>query len=117
MKIYQLVLTPIFDKVYASYKSTSEVMDAIVESGTLLTVNVHVRNTSDIAPELVEFSVSSQIFRYLFVTPLIEDEIKHEIVDFSIVTSSGPSEPFVLIMALWSFLSIHLLVSHQNFLL
>ena len=39
-------------------------MDAIVESGTLLTVNVHVRNTSDIAPELVEFSVSSQIFRY-----------------------------------------------------
>jgi len=43
-------------------------------------------------PELVKFSVSSQIFRYSFITPLIENEIDHETVNSNIVTSSEPSE-------------------------
>ena len=36
--------------------------------------------------------MSSQIFRYSFATLLIEDEIDHETVDSSIITSSGPSQ-------------------------
>ena len=40
----------------------------------------------------MESSVSSQISRYSFVTPLIDDEIDHETVDSSVITSSGPSE-------------------------
>ena len=64
-------------------------MDVIVESGTPLTVDTHVHDTNDIAPELIEFS---QISRYSFVTLLIEDEIDHETVDSSIITSSEPSQ-------------------------
>ena len=40
----------------------------------------------------MESSVSSQISRYSFVTHLIDDEIDHETVDSSVITSSGPSE-------------------------
>ena len=43
-------------------------------------------------PELAESSVSSQISSYSFVTLLIEDDIKHEILDSSIVTCGGPYE-------------------------
>ena len=60
----------------------------IVNSSTTLIVNAHVHDTSDATPELVKCNVSNQIFRYLFVTPLIEDET----IDSNIVTSSGPSE-------------------------
>ena len=67
-------------------------MDAIVESNIPLIIDVHGHDTSDSAPELVKSSISSQIFRYSFATLLTEDEIDHETVDFSIVTSSGPSE-------------------------
>jgi len=67
--------TPILDEGYASYESTSEVEDAIVESGISLTVDVHVHDTSDFASKLVESSASSQIYRYSFATLLIEDEI------------------------------------------
>ena len=77
---------PIIDEGHASYKGTSEVVDAIVESSTP-TVDAYVHDTSDSALELVEFSVSSQIFRYS-ATPLIEDET----VDSNVITSSGPSE-------------------------
>ena len=67
-------------------------MDAIVESGTPLTVDAHVHHTSDSAPELLESSVSSQVSRYSFATHLIENESDHETVDSSIVTFSGPYE-------------------------
>ena len=83
--------TLIFDDDYVSYEATSEVVDAIVESGTPLTIDVHVRDTNNSAPELVECSVSSQIFRYSFFTPLIEDKIDHETTD-RVVTFSGLSE-------------------------
>jgi len=83
---------PILDEGHASYEDTSEVVDVIVESDTLLIIDAHVHNTSDSAPELMESSVSSQIFRYSFVIPLIKDEIDHETVDSSVVISSGPSE-------------------------
>ena len=42
-------------------------------------------------PELAESSVSSQISRYSFATPLIND-FEHETVDSNVVTFSGPSE-------------------------
>jgi len=48
---------------------TSKIAVAIVESGTPLTVDTHIHDTSDSAPELVESSISSQLFRYSFVTP------------------------------------------------
>jgi len=67
-------------------------VDAVIESGTTLTVDTHVHDTSDFVPKLVESSGSSQIFRYLFVTHLIEDEIDHDTIYSSVVTSSGPSE-------------------------
>ena len=51
-------------------------------------------------PELVVSSVSSHISRYSFATPLIEDEIDHETVDSSDITSSGHLSPLVLIMVL-----------------
>ena len=73
-------------------------MDAIVESGTPLTVDVHVHDTSNSPPELVESSISSQIFRYSFVTPLIDDEIEHETDDSRFVISSGPSVSLMMIM-------------------
>jgi len=63
-------------------------VDVIVESGITLTVDDHIHDTSDFARELVESSVSSQFFRYSFVTPLIENGIDHETVDPTIVTSS-----------------------------
>ena len=87
--------TPIFDESHASYEGTSEVVDAIVESGTPLTVDAHVHDTRDSAPELMKSSVSSQISRYLFAI-LIEDEIDHVTVDSSVVMDH-PS-PLVLIM-------------------
>ena len=40
---------PTLDKGHASYESTSEVMDVKGESGTPLTVDAHVHDTSDIA--------------------------------------------------------------------
>ena len=40
----------------------------------------------------MESSVFNQISRYSFATPVIDDEIDHEIVDSSVITSSGPSE-------------------------
>ena len=83
-------------------------MDVIVESGTPLTIDAYVHDTNDAAPNLMEFSVSSQISRYSFVTLLIEDEIDHETVDSSIVTSSDYLSPLVMIMILWSFLLFHL---------
>ena len=83
--------TSILDEGHASYKGTSEVVDAMVKSSIPLTVNTHVHDTSNSAPGLVDSSVSNQIYRYSFVTPLIEDKIKHEIIDSSIITSSRPS--------------------------
>ena len=82
----------ILDEGYASYEGTSEVVNAIVKYSTPLTVAAHVYDISDSASELVESSVSSQIFRYSYATPSIEDEIDHETVDSSVVTSSGPLE-------------------------
>jgi len=83
--------TPIFDEDHASYKGTS-VVDEIVESGILLNINVHVHDTSDSAPEIMKPSVSSQILKYSFVTPLIKDDSGHKRIDYNVVTSSGPSE-------------------------
>jgi len=79
--------TLILDEGRVFYKGTSEVMDVIVESGTPLTVDVHVHDISNFVPELVESSTSSHISRYSFVTVLIEDEIDHKIVDSGVVTS------------------------------
>jgi len=81
----------------------------IVESGTPLTVDAHVHDTNDIAPELIEFS---QISRYSFVTLLIEDEIDHETVNSSVVTSSGPSESSRVDSGFMVVPPIHLLLSH-----
>ena len=97
--------TPILDESNASYEGTGEIMDVIVKSDTPLTVDAHVHGTNDVVPELVEFSVSSQIVRYSFATPLIEDEIDHEIVNFSVVTSSGPG-PFESSCADYDFMVI-----------
>ena len=77
----------ILDEGRVFYEGTSEVMDVIVESGTPLTVDVHVHDISNFVPELVESSTSSHISRYSFVTVLIEDEIDHKIVDSGVVTS------------------------------
>ena len=49
--------TPILDEGHAFYEGTSEVVNVIVKYGILLTAHVH--DTSDVAPELVESSVSS----------------------------------------------------------
>ena len=84
--------TPIHDDGHASYESNGAVVEAIVESGTPLIVDTHVHDTSDFVPELVESSISSKIFRYSFVTPLIEDEMNHKTVDSSVVTSSKSSK-------------------------
>jgi len=67
-------------------------MNVMVESGTPLTVDAHIHDTSHFASELVESSISSQISSYTFATPLIGDEIDHETLDSSVVTSSGTSE-------------------------
>jgi len=48
--------TQILHERYASCESTS-VVDAIVESDTSLTINAHVHDNSDTAPESVESSV------------------------------------------------------------
>ena len=64
----------------------------IVESSTLLDVDAHAHDISEFAPELAESSVSSQIFRYSFARPLIENDIEHERVESSVVISSGSSE-------------------------
>jgi len=53
----------ILDEDHASYESTSEVVDVIIKFSTPLTVDVHVHDTSDSTPKLVESSVSSQIHR------------------------------------------------------
>jgi len=82
----------ILDEGYTSYEGTSEVVDVIIGSGTPLTIDAQVYDNSDFAFELVEFSVSSQIFRYSFATPLIEDEIDYNTVDSSVITFGGPSE-------------------------
>ena len=65
--------TPIHDEGHTSYEGTSEVVNVIVNFGTLLIVDAHVHDTSDSAYELVESSVSSQISKYSFITPLIKD--------------------------------------------
>ena len=52
-------LAPIVDEGHAFYEGTSEIVDVIVESGTQLTDDAHVQDTNDVAPELVESSVSS----------------------------------------------------------
>ena len=82
----------IIDEGHASYEGTSEIVGAIVESGTPLDVVAHAHDISEYVPELEESSVSSQISRYSFTTPLIEYDIKLEIIDSSVVTSNGSSE-------------------------
>jgi len=84
--------TLIVEEGYASYDGASEVVNVLVDFDTPLNVDTHAHDISESVPELEEFSVYSQIFRYLIVTPLIEDDIEHEIVNSSIVTFSGPSE-------------------------
>ena len=76
--------TPITDEGHASYEGNSEVVDAIVESGTPLNVNAHAHDISESASELAESCVSSRISRYSFTTLLIEDDIEHETVDSSV---------------------------------
>ena len=63
----------IFDDGHTSYEGTSEVVNVLVDSRTPLIVDAHVPDTSDSASELVESSVSSQISKYSFASPLIED--------------------------------------------
>ena len=70
----------------------SELVDVIVESDISLTVDAHDQNVSDSAPEVMKYNISTQVFRYSFVTLLIENEIDHETVDFSVVISSVSSE-------------------------
>jgi len=103
---------PIIEEGHASYEDTSEVIYAIAESGTSLDVDTHAHAISESAPKLADSNVSSQIFRYSFTTPLIEEDIEHETVDSSVVTSSVPSESLMLRKILWLFQSVHLLVSH-----
>ena len=79
---------PIIDGDYASYEGDSEVVDVKIESGTTLDIVAHAYDINKSAPELAESSISSQISRYLFVTPLIEDDIEHETVNSSVVTLS-----------------------------
>jgi len=86
-------------------------VDAIVESGTPLTVDVHVHDTSNSPPELVESSISGQIFRCSFATPLIEAEIDHETLILVSLHLVGYLSPLALIMILWLFLPNHLLMS------
>jgi len=105
---------PIINEGHASYEGTSEVVDVVVESGTPLDVDAHAHDISESAPELAESSVSSQFFMYSFVAPLIEEDIKYETVDSSVVTFSGPCESLRLITILWSIQHIHLLMSHLN---
>jgi len=83
--------TPII-KGHASYEGTSEVVLAVIESSTPLNVDAHAHDISESAPEFAEFNVCSQISRYSFVKPLIEDDIEHETIDSSIFTSNGPFE-------------------------
>ena len=85
---------------HASYEGTSEVVNVIIESDTPLNVKAHAHDISKFAPELAESSVSNQISRYSFATSLIEDDIEHETVDSSVITSSGPSESPGLITVL-----------------
>ena len=65
--------TLILDDGHTSYEGTSEVVNVLVDSRTPLIVDAHVPDTSDSASELVESSVSSQISKYSFASPLIED--------------------------------------------
>jgi len=83
--------TPIIDKDHAFYEGISEVVDAIVESGTILDADTHAHDISEFAFELAESTVSSQISRYSFAIYLIDD-IEHKTVDSSVITSSGPFE-------------------------
>jgi len=89
-----------------------EVVNAIVESGPFIDVDAYAHN--EFPPELAVSSVYNEISRYLFAIFLIKDDIEHETVDFNVVTSNEPSEPLVLITVLWSFQSIHLLISHLS---
>jgi len=45
----------------------------------------HAHDISESVPELAESSVSSHISKYSFATPLIEGDIEHEIVGFSVL--------------------------------
>ena len=73
-------------------EGTSEAVLAVIESSTPLNVDAHAHDISESAPEFAEFNVCSQISRYSFVKPLIEDDIEHETIDSSIFTSNGPFE-------------------------
>jgi len=46
--------TSILVEDHAFYEDTSKVVDAIVESGTPLTVDAYIHNTSESAPKLME---------------------------------------------------------------
>jgi len=111
-----LVLTLIIDEGHASYEGTNEVVDAIVEPGTLLDVHAHAHDISGHAPELAKPSVTSYILRYSFVTLLIEDDI--ELSMRRLILASLHLVDYlsllVLITVLESFKMIHLLVSHLN---
>jgi len=62
--------TSILDEDHASYEGISEIVNVIVESGTPLTVDVHAHDIHDVAPELVESNVSSQIFLSIHLSHL-----------------------------------------------
>ena len=99
---------------HTSYEDTSEVVDAIVESGTPLDIDAYAHDIIEFAPELAKSSVSNQISRYSFATPLIENNIEHETVDFNVLHLVDHPSFLVLSMILWLFQSINLLVSHLS---
>ena len=106
--------TSIIEEGHASYEGTSELVDAIVESDTSLDVDAYAHDISESAPELAESSVSSQISRYSFATPLINDDIEHETVDSSVVTSNRPFESLRVEYSFMVVPIVHLLASHLS---
>jgi len=78
--------TLILDEGHAPYEGTTEIVNAIVESGTPLIVELMFMIL------VILSSVSSKFLGIYFATFLIEDEIDHETIDSSVVTSSESSE-------------------------
>jgi len=55
-------------------------------------INTSEDDTSDFEHVLVEFSMLVHVGKYSIAIPMIENRIKHETIDTSIVTFSKPSE-------------------------
>ena len=81
---------PAFDETHVHEERNNDIRYALVESSTSIPNDIDVLedDTSDFEHVLVEFNMPVQVAKYSLVIPMIEDGIKHETVDTSIVTSS-----------------------------